>query len=182
MTDQERRELDEKFDKYFRDTFIIEKGDLYDKYSDRKIDVSYNFDEERYATPQSVFSAIKDAFENGKGEEMELFLRKLDILAKDKVEAFNALNNRAVFGDEPKVSSDFFNVSQKEMVVINGEYVLGHNISEVDNLRSDPLSELLNNKDDISKIDFKNVAELINTMDSSELYAIMNSDTNKFIN
>ena len=182
MTDQERKELDERFNKYFRDTFIIEKGDLYDKYSDRKIDVSYNFDEERYATPQSVFSAIKDAFENGKGEEMELFLRKLDILAKDKVEAFNALNNRAVFGDEPKVSSDFFNVSQKEMVVINGEYVLGHNISEVDNLRSDPLSELLNNKDDISKIDFKNVAELINTMDSSELYAIMNSDTNKFIN
>ena len=182
MTTEERRELDEKFNKYFRDTFIIEKGDLYDKYNDRKVDVSYNFDEEKYATPQSVFSAIKEAFENGKGEEMELFLRKLDILAKDKVEATNALNNRAVFGDEAKVDSNFVNISHKEMAVINGEYVLGHNISEVDNLRPDPLSELLNNKDDISKIDFKNVAELINTMDSSELYAIMNSDTNKFIN
>lgn len=182
MTPEERMELDKKFDKYFRDTFIIERGDLYDKYSDRKIDVSYDFDKEKYATPESVFATIKEAFENGHGEEMELFLRKLDLLAKDKVDATNTLNNKALFGDEISADEAYKQggTSTKEMVVINGEYALGHNTSEVDGLRGDPLSELINNKDDVSKIDFKNITELINTMDSSELYAIMNSNSSQF--
>lgn len=182
MTPEERMELDKKFDKYFRDTFIIERGDLYDKYSDRKIDASYDFDKEKYATPESVFATIKEAFENGHGEEMELFLRKLDLLAKDKVDATNTLNNKALFGDEISADESYKlgGTSTKEMVVINGEYALGHNTSEVDGLRGDSLSELINNKDDVSKIDFKNITKLINTMDSSELYAIMNSNSSQF--
>ena len=59
MTEEERKEVDLKFDKYFKETFIIDRGDLFDKYNERKIDVSFNLDEEKYTTPKNVFKTIK---------------------------------------------------------------------------------------------------------------------------
>lgn len=179
MTEEERKELDLKFDKYFKETFIIDRGDLFDKYNERKIDVSFNLEEEKYTTPKNVFKTIKKAFENGNTEEMELFLRKLDLLAKDKVDIENSVANRLGF-TQTLFMPGMKNYTQREMVVVDGKYVMGYNTMDVHKLRSDSLTELLENKDDVSKINFRNVSELLNTMDSKEIYAILNSDINSF--
>ena len=179
MTEEERKELDLKFDKYFKETFIIDRGDLFDKYNERKIDVSFNLEEEKYTTPKNVFKTIKKAFENGNSEEMELFLRKLDLLAKDKVDIENSVTNRLGF-TQTLFMPGMKNYTQREMVVVDGKYVMGYNTMDVHKLRSDSLTELLENKDDVSKINFRNVSELLNTMDSKEIYAILNSDINSF--
>ena len=179
MAEEEIKELDQRFEKYFRDTFIIDRGDLYDKYSERKIDLSYNFEGEKYATPESVFKTIKEAFEKGNAEEMELFLRKLDLLAKDKVDITATASNRTPYTQSVFIPDAKIN-ARREMATVNGRYVMGYNLSDIDGLRTDALSELIENKDEVSKINFRNITELLNTMEAKEIYAILNSDMNAF--
>ena len=81
----------DSFETYFRNTFFIERNDLFDKYQNRDISPDYNFEKEKYASPERVFTTIKEAFEDGRAEEVELFFRKLDILAKDKIDSQSKL-------------------------------------------------------------------------------------------
>lgn len=180
MEEEKRKEREKKFEEYFKNNFVIERGDLYDKYNDRKIDLSYNYEEAKYTTPENVYSVIKEAFENGKGEEMELFLRKLDLLAKDKVDLTNVTLNGALFGDEKYIDSNYINKRSQEIATFDGKYVIGYNTTNIQGLESDSINELINNKDNVSKINFKNVTNLINTMSPNELYAVMNSDLGNF--
>lgn len=166
----------DSFETYFRNTFFIERNDLFDKYQNRDISPDYNFEKEKYASPESVFTTIKEAFEDGRAEEVELFFRKLDILAKDKIDSQSKLMKGKYEVEEGK------KVFKPFEFVKDGKYARGQNFEEGNNLETDSLQELFENKDGISKIDFKNITHILNSTNPYELYGILNSDITQFNN
>lgn len=118
-----------EFNKYFEENFIVEEG-----YNGKEIDKNFRFDENnRHATPRDVFDVIKKAF--GNGEEMdkvEAFIRKLDMVGKDKVD--NIFNFRWGSYYENLPSSSF---------EINGRTIeVPHYVADTGKLRTDTLQEL----------------------------------------
>jgi hypothetical protein len=156
-----------EFNKYFEENFIVEEG-----YNGKEIDKDFRFDENnRHATPRDVFDVIKKAFENGEEmDKVEAFIRKLDMVGKDKVD--NIFNFRWGSYYENLPSSSF---------EINGRTIeVPHYVADTGKLRTDTLQELCDKGNVPSKINFKNVVFIINNKTFEELHEIMNATVPNF--
>jgi len=156
-----------EFNKYFEETFIVEEG-----YDGKEIDKDFHFNEnEKHATPRDVFDIIKKAFEDGEEmDKVEAFMRKLDMIGKDKID--NIFNNKI---------SNYYKTLPPSSFEINGKILeVPHYLVDTGRLRTDTLQELYDEIYTVSKINFKNVVYIINDKTFEELYNIMNATAINF--
>ena len=155
----------------------MEERDIFDRYLKREIDISFNNEPERYSTPANIFKTVQEAFNNGKEKEMEIFLRKLDILAKDAVDYLGQSN----YGELRNKKDIMENIERSnESGVVNGQYMRGYNFKDVDGLSTDSLNDLISNRGFVPRINFRNISHVINNMHPYELYGILNSSSEDF--
>ena len=156
-----------EFNKYFEKTFIVEEG-----YDGKEIDKDFHFNEnEKHATPRDVFDVIKKAFEEGEEiDKVEAFMRKLDMIGKDKID--NIFNYRW---------GNYYESLPSSSVEIEGKTLeVPHYLVDTGKLRTDILQELYDEVYIPSKINFKNVVYIINDKTFEELHEIMNATAINF--
>ena len=71
--EETKKEMDEKFLEYFRNTFFVDRRNLIQKSDENDVDMTYNFNSKTKDTSKSVFERIQDAFI---GEKYEIFNTK----------------------------------------------------------------------------------------------------------
>ena len=79
-----KKNADEKFLKYFRNTFFIDRSTLINSYDENDIDTEYNFEPEKSGDIKNIFKTINNSFNKEKYQEIEALFRKKDILSKNK--------------------------------------------------------------------------------------------------
>ena len=157
MGKRRKKNADEKFLKYFRNTFFIDRSTLINSYDENDIDTEYNFEPEKSGDIKNIFKTINNSFNKEKYQEIEALFRKKDILSKNK-----NIEDRNLKEDKENLSN--FEKSEK---------------SDKQNKNSeiDSLQKLYDKKEDVSEINLKNITDIINNTDPYELYDVLNEDT-----
>lgn len=156
-------EKDKEFRDYFNKTFNYDLNTI----DFAKEDVLQSFEFDKNDRAKDTFLLIRDAFEKGEQDKIELFLRKIDLLEKDRVEYFTELNDKNQGKDAP--------VKTERIVDENGNYLEGENNSYVDSLQ-----DLYDNKRTVSKMSFERISNLLNSMTPYEVYNILNTNDMEF--
>lgn len=175
-------ERQKRFLEYFNNTFYIEKNDILNRDIDREPNLEYDFGPEMYTSAKDVFSTIKTVYEKGENiEQLEVFLRRMDLLAREKVDTQHQKANTP-YGS-PQMTEAEAGSSQGSMTVIDGKYVKSK-VFEGEGehgLRTDFLDEIASlSRGELGKIDFKNIANMLNTMVPEEVYTILNANDDEY--
>ena len=181
-----------EFNDFFKKNFIVNKSDVYDVFGKRELNSKdFGYDKtDDFATSENVFKLLQDAYLDGNGEQVENFFRKLDILAKDLVanEEIENRNENYIDGNiqNPENINGFeLNGIGKEFYNEENIEVAGRNVNipiyeSKSGLSGDSAAELFGKNADISRINFNNVVQMLNSLDVNEIYDIMNTNTESF--
>ena len=103
--EETKKEMDEKFLEYFRNTFFVDRRNLIQKSDENDVDMTYNFNSKTKDTSKSVFERIQDAFIGEKYEELEVFFDKMNLM-EEKVSEITEKNSEKNYVNKKEESEE----------------------------------------------------------------------------